>query len=341
MKRLFETLQECVEKQEDAVLVTIIASSGSTPREAGSRMVISKRGLLFGTIGGGAVEFRSQQMAADILKERKSHVKGFKLAPNQVEDLGMICGGDVVVYFQFIPWENAEILPFLEKALSLFERDEDAWIMTDITEESAWNMAVYSKSAGLISLGDMSIADVAPLLKAKAIQVELDGKKYYSEPLIRSGTVYVFGGGHVAQELVPVLSHVGFRCVVMDDRAEFASKELFPTAAGTILGDFTKISDYITITENDYVVVMTRGHAHDYTVEEQVLHSDAYYIGVIGSKTKIHAVSQRLKAAGVTEADIERVHAPIGLKIKGETPAEIAISIAGEMILLRAERNGK
>ncbi|MDD4509397.1 MAG: XdhC family protein [Oscillospiraceae bacterium] len=341
MKRLFETLQDCVHKKEDSVLVTIIASSGSTPREAGSRMVISQRGLLFGTIGGGAVEYRSQQMAVDILKEKKSHVKGFKLAPNQVEDLGMICGGDVVVYFQFISWENKENLPFLEKALNLFEKDEDAWIITDITEESAWNMAVYSQGAGLITLGDMEIPDMNPLLKTRAVQVELGEKKYYSEPLIRSGTVYVFGGGHVAQELIPVLSHVGFRCVVMDDRAEFASKELFPTADGIILGDFNKISDYITITEKDYIVVMTRGHAYDYNVEEQVLHTNACYIGVIGSKTKIRAVSDRLKKAGVSDEDIEKVYSPIGLKIKAETPAEIAISIAGEMILVRAERNGK
>ncbi len=341
MRHLFETLEECIQKKEDAVLVTIIASSGSTPREAGSRMVISQRGLLFGTIGGGEVEYRSQKMAADILKEKKSHVKGFKLAPNQVEDLGMICGGDVVVYFQFIPWENKEMLPFLEKALALFEKDEDAWIITDITEESAWSMAVYSKSAGLVTMGHMALTDATPLLKSRAIQMEVDGKKYYSEPLIRSGTVYVFGGGHVAQELVPVLSHVGFRCVVMDDRKEFVSRELFPTAAETILVDFSKISDYITITEKDYIVVMTRGHAHDYTVEAQVLHTNACYIGVIGSKNKIRAVSERLRAAGVSEEDIEKVYSPIGLSIKAETPAEIAISIAGEMILVRAERNGK
>lgn len=341
MKRLFETLQDCIQRKEDAVLVTVIASSGSTPREAGSRMVISQRGLLFGTIGGGAVEFRSQKMAADILKERKSLVKGFKLAPNQVEDLGMICGGDVVVYFQFIAWDNAEMPLFLQKASALFEKDEDAWILMDITEESAWSMAVYSESAGIIGVGGFQAEDLEPMLKTRAVQVVQGDKKYYVEPLIRSGTVYVFGGGHVAQELVPVLSHVGFRCVVMDDREEFASKKLFPTAAETILGDFNRISDYITITGNDYIVVMTRGHAHDYTVEEQVLHTNACYVGVIGSKNKIRAVSERLKAAGVSDEDIERAHSPIGLPIKAETPAEIAISIAAEMIQVRAERKGK
>lgn len=341
MRRLFETLQDCIERKEDTVLVTVIASSGSTPREAGSRMVISQRGLLFGTIGGGAVEFRSQQMAADILKEKKSHVKGFKLAPNQVEDLGMICGGSVVVYFQFIPWDNEEILPFLKKASALFEKDEDAWLLMDITQESAWSMAVYSESTGTIGVGGFRAEDLTPMLKTRAVQVEQNGKKYYAEPLIRSGTVYVFGGGHVAQELVPVLSHVGFRCVVMDDREEFASKKLFPTAAETILGDFSRIADYIKITKNDYIVVMTRGHAHDFTVEEQVLHSDACYVGVIGSKNKIRGISERLKAAGVSAEDIERAHSPIGLSIKAETPAEIAISIAGEMIQIRAERKGK
>lgn len=340
MKKLFETIKQCMESKEDAVLVTVIASSGSTPREAGSRMVISKRGLLFGTIGGGAVEYRSQQMAADILKEKKSHVKGFKLAPNQVEDLGMICGGDVVVYFQYFSPENPDILPFLNKALALFDRDEDAWIITDITDEAAWSMGVYSKSVGMVGL-DLKPDVAAPLLKTRAVQEQVGDKKYYAEPLVRSGKVVVFGGGHVAQELVPVLTHVGFRCIVMDDREEFASKKLFPTADEIILGDFSKIADYVTISENDYVVIMTRGHAHDYTVQEQMLRTNACYIGVIGSKTKIAAVSQRLREAGISQEAIDRVHSPIGMKIKGETPAEIAISIAGEMILVRAERQGK
>lgn len=340
MKKLFQTIRDCMKAGEDVVLVTIIAGSGSTPREAGARMVITKNGLVSGTIGGGAVEYRSQQIAADILKEKKSHEKGFKLKPNQVEDLGMICGGEVVVYFQYIAAEDAETLVLIEKILTLFQRDEDAWIITDISNESVWSMGAYSKSAGMIGLS-LTLEEAKPLLMNRSVQAEVEGKRYHSEPLVRSGKVIVFGGGHVAQELVPVLSHIGFRCLVMDDREEFASKKLFPTADEIILGSFEKITDSVAIEQNDYVVVMTRGHAHDYIVQEQVLRFPSTYVGVIGSRSKIAAVSAKLREAGIPRKEIERIHAPIGLAIKAETPAEIAVSIAGELIQVRAEHMGK
>ena len=136
-----------------------------------------------------------------------------------------------------------------------------------------------------------------------------------------------------------MLSHVGFRCVAMDDREEFANERLFPTAENVMLIDFEKIADYVTIKENDYVCVMTRGHAYDTTVQAQILKTPACYIGVIGSKAKKAGVYQKLYGMGFTEADTDRITSPIGLSIKAETPAEIAISIAGQMIMHRALRN--
>ena len=163
----------------------------------------------------------------------------------------------------------------------------------------------------------------------------------FAEQINTSGKVYVFGGGHVAQELVPVLAHVGFRCVVMDDRPEFTKKELFPGAEDVILGDLQKISDYMTIGENDYVCVMTRGHAYDTVVQAQVLRCRPAYCGGIGSAMKAAGVRKTLKEEyGLAEEELDLVTTPIGLNIKGETPAEIAISIAAQMILRRAELNG-
>ena len=168
-----------------------------------------------------------------------------------------------------------------------------------------------------------------------------EGKDLYIEQINTSGRVYIFGGGHVAQELVPVLHHVGFRCVVMDDREAFANKDLFPGAEEVILGDFRKISDYCTIGGEDYVCVMTRGHAYDTVVQAQVLKCRPTYCGVIGSKFKAAGVRKTLQEEyGLVEEELDLVTTPIGLNIKGETPAEIAISIAAQMILHRAERNG-
>ena len=337
MKKLFELLKQSLLEQEDVVLVTVIASSGSTPRGAGARMLVNRHGRLYGTIGGGAIEYQAQQRAADILVNKKSYLKGYKLTSGQVEDLGMICGGDVVVYFQFIDAAERRNLSLVELILSLFDRDEDAWLITDISDETAWSMGIYSKSEGAVGL-PLEPEQLKPLLASRAVQVNLGTRRYYAEPLVRAGRVIVFGGGHVAQELVPVLTHVGFRCLVMDDRPEFANRSLFPTAHEIVVGDFQRIDDYIKITENDYVVVVTRGHHFDRIVTEQVLRKKTAYVGVIGSREKIAQTKARLEEAGIPGEALERVHAPIGLPIKAETPAEIAISIAGELILVRAER---
>jgi xanthine dehydrogenase accessory factor len=337
MNGLFQTLRQCMLDGDDTVLVTVIASSGSTPRGAGARMLVGKNGRLYGTIGGGAIEYKAGQIAEEVLKEKRSFTKGYKLAPKQVEDLGMICGGDVVVYYQYIAAEDRGFLSLVERILNLLKSDEDSWLLTDITDETAWKVGVYSKSTGLAGL-ELREDELKPLLKGRSLQISAGSRKYYSEPLVRAGKVVIFGGGHIAQELVPVLAHVGFRCTVVDDREEFATRKLFPMAEEVIVGNFERVMESVVITWNDYVVIATRGHNYDFVVLEQVLRTDAYYIGMIGSRQKIASTNARLLEAGILQQAIDRVFTPIGTPIKAETPAEIAISIAGELIMVRADR---
>ena len=145
----------------------------------------------------------------------------------------------------------------------------------------------------------------------------------------------------MAQELVPVLTRTGFRCVVMDDREEFANPQVFPDAVQTIVGDLEHISDHVHITDRDYVCVMTRGHQFDYYVQKQALALKPCYLGVMGSKNKIRVVTERLLEDGFSNEEIKACHMPIGLGIHAETPQEIAVSVAAEMISVRAERLGK
>lgn len=341
MKKLFNEIYNCISQGENVVLATIVAHSGSTPRGAGARMMIRENGQIMGTIGGGAVEYKAQQLASEVLKEKRSYIKGFKLSPNQVADLGMICGGDVIVYFQFIEGNDAANIALIKKIVELCHRDEDSWIITDITDEAAWSMGVYSDSQGLLGLTGLLKDDIAPMLGNRSIITTQQGKRYYTEPLIRAGRVCIFGGGHIAQELVPVLSHLGFPCLVMDDREQFANKKLFPQAESVLIGDFGHISSSVVIRPTDYIVIMTRGHQFDYIVQVQALKSQACYIGVIGSSQKIAAVTKKLFEEGFTQKDIDRIYTPIGTSIKAESPAEIAISIAGELICVRGTHSGK
>ena len=163
-----------------------------------------------------------------------------------------------------------------------------------------------------------------------------DGSTFV-EPIVRAGRVYLFGAGHVGRALAPVLRYVGFEVTVYDNRAELANAEHFPMAHEIIVGDFCRIFEKVSLTADDYAVVMTPGHQADYEILEQVLRTPASYIGCIGSRKKVALTREKLAAAGFSQQDIDRVHAPIGLPILAETPEEIAISVAAEMIRHRAE----
>ncbi|MDK2965525.1 MULTISPECIES: XdhC/CoxI family protein [Lacrimispora] len=340
MRQLFREVLSTLLKGEDAVLVTIIASSGSTPRGTGSHMLVRQDGTTAGTIGGGAVEFKSVERAEKAIKDKCSYTHGFVLGKEQVADLGMICGGDVVVYFQYLDHEDLNFQMVCREIDKAFDRDEDSWLIMDITDETAWGMGIYNET-GFWGIGEPDEAGKAELLKNKSVQISCGGRRYYSEPLVSAGCVYIFGGGHVAQEIVPVLAHLGFKCVVFDDREEFANRTLFPAAENVITGDYQSIFNYLEIRECDYVCIMTRGHQSDYVVQRQVLTRNACYVGVIGSRKKLASIKEKLMADGISGDKIDSCHSPIGLEIYAETPAEIAISVAGELISVRAGREGR
>ena len=331
MRNMLKTIKNKLEHEQALVLVTVIASSGATPRGAGARMLIGKEGRICGTIGGGAVGYRSEQIAAKVLEEKTSLGHDFTLTKDDVQNLGMICGGACNVFFHYLSAGDTHTIMLCDEAEAEFQRGSNLWLLTDVGENG--QMGLYAEDLGFWGI---SVPEKLTLSR----HPERTGN-IFAEQINVSGRVYIFGGGHVAQELVPVLSHVGFRCVVMDDREEFTKKELFPGAEEVICGDLQNIGNYMTIGNNDYVCVMTRGHAYDTVVQAQVLRCRPTYCGVIGSAFKAAGVRKTLKQEyGLLDEELNLVTTPIGLNIKGETPAEIAISIAAQMILHRAERNG-
>ena len=151
------------------------------------------------------------------------------------------------------------------------------------------------------------------------------------------GTVYIFGGGHVSVATAELLNNIGFATVIYDDREEFVNEIRFPHADGLICSDYEDVLSKVNITEKDYVLIMTRGHECDYLVQKQILKTKAGFIGVIGSRRKLATIESKLiNDDGYTKEDTARFYAPVGLQIGAETPEEIAVSIAAELILKRA-----
>jgi xanthine dehydrogenase accessory factor len=337
MEKLFTAIHDALSRGEDLVLASIIASSGSTPRGNGAKMAVFAGGSTLGTVGGGAVEYHSILLAKKALEERAAFAHGFNLAPNETADIGMICGGQVTVYFQFFSGSDPSALTLFRHITSLFGAQKNTWLVTEIADGGARRMGVYARDTGLLFADGIPEADILPLVRARGV-LKKDEPSYYVEPLTQAGYVYVFGGGHVSQELAPVLAHVGFSVVVYEDREAFADPSLFPAAVRTVQGPFSDIGSKISITADDYVAIMTRGHQADFEVLSQALRTEACYVGVIGSRHKIATTFRRLIEAGIPEGELARIHTPIGLEIAAETPAEIAISIAAELILHRAKQ---
>ena len=153
-----------------------------------------------------------------------------------------------------------------------------------------------------------------------------------------ASTAYIFGGGHVAYALEPVLRHVDFRTVVIDDREEYANPERYPHADRTIaVENFDNAFDGIETDDDSYIIIVTRGHRGDLQVLREALKRDFAYLGMIGSRRKNELLFDTLRREGVPESKLAEVHAPIGLKIGSETPEEIAVSIVAEIIQVRSQ----
>ena len=336
MKKLWTALDRELAAGRPAVLGSIVASRGSTPRGAGARMLVCAGGETTGTIGGGAVEHRAALTAAELLEKGASRFAQYRLTPSDTADIGMICGGDVRVYFQYIDPADRRAGETLDRVLALLDSPGAAWLVTEM-DGSGWRMGTFDRAGGLRGL-DVPMERLEPLLGSRGM-LEEGATALYAEPLTRAGTVYLFGGGHVARELAHILAMTDFRVAVCDQRKQAVSRTYFPEASSLLCCPFEEALERTgPVTAEDYVVIMTPGHQGDYEVLRQALRTPARYIGCIGSRKKTAVTRERLLAEGFTGADIGRVHAPIGLPIGGETPAEVAVSVAAQLIACRSGR---
>ena len=330
MREFFRNLARNLETGRPAELVSVVSAEGSTPRGAGAMMAVFPGGKISGTIGGGNVEYACQKLAAELLEQGADALRRFQFVQGDAASLGMVCGGTVEVQFQYLPGGDPVILAVLRDLVEASGGNLDTWLLRRIEGGRV-------TATGAADRNGPRHLDAPPerlelLLGNQAVLQN----GWLAIPAVKAGRAYIFGGGHVSQALVPVLARLGFRPVVYDDREEFSNPALFPDAEQTLCGAFDHLSEAVTVTPDDYVVVMTRGHQADYEVLTQVLRSGAKYLGCIGSRRKLDLCRERLLENGYTPAEYSRLHAPIGLRIGAQTPEEIAISVAAEMIAVRA-----
>lgn len=334
MQKLFNELYRRLSSGEGAVLCSIIAASGSVPRGAGAKMLVFADGSTLGTVGGGSVELNARQKGIEILASKRNEIVPYSLNKAEVGNIGMICGGNVKVYFRHFTPADAELANSIAEQAG---KNEDSFLIYRITGEGLCDINI-AKAGGDVPSALKGI--VEPLLCGAAVYKKLDGFDLFIEPLSKKGRALIFGAGHVARALTPVLKSIGLPVYVYDSREALLSREYLNEADMLIQGDFSSLAKNADIARSDAVFVMTPGHEADYEVLAQVLLSDAHYIGCIGSRHKAAMTRERLRLAGFSQQSIDRVRCPIGFNIGAQTPAEIAISIAAELISVNSGYSG-
>ena len=162
------------------------------------------------------------------------------------------------------------------------------------------------------------------------------GMSVFLEPLRQPPQLIIFGAGHIGSALSQIGKLLDFTVTVVDNRPEFASPERLPFAATVIAEDYQKALDSLTFSDTTYAVILTHKHAHDFEILEQLIHKQFRYLGMIGSRTKVAKAFQQLRDKGIGENIIQQIHSPVGISIGANTPAEIAISIAAELVAVRS-----
>ncbi|HEV2294470.1 MAG TPA: XdhC/CoxI family protein [Tepidisphaeraceae bacterium] len=295
---LREIITRC-DAGERLALCVVVGSRGSTPQEAGAKMLVLGDGRTIGTLGGGCVEAEVRRRALELLPAGASKKLQFRLDHDYGWDDGLICGGTMDILVHLLDGQSS-VAPFARA-----------------TEELA------NGRSATIALPDPDGGE-APA---------------YVDQIEPAPRLVIAGAGHVGQALAEIAASLGFEVTIIDDRADCASSERFPRAHHRIVGNIEAELRRFPIDPHTYVVIVTRGHRHDGQALGAVLDSPAKYVGLIGSKRKVMTIFGDLLAQGAEIDALCKVHAPVGLEIGAVAVPEIALSIAAELIAVRRGRD--
>ncbi|HPZ08613.1 MAG TPA: XdhC/CoxI family protein [Candidatus Eremiobacteraeota bacterium] len=194
-----------------------------------------------------------------------------------------------------------------------------------------------SREPGLLTL------DLIPGKPASVGSICGGNLTLYLEPINMTQKLVIFGCGHVGLEVYKFAKMLDFEVTIIDDREDFANTERFPLADRIICKDFIEGVKDIKFDSDTFVLIVTKGHAHDYVVLKSILalEDEPAYIGMIGSRKKVKTLFDQLRAEGIPHEKLSNIYSPVGLDIGGDSPAEIAISILSEIIKVKYERSGR
>ena len=303
MSEALQILKE-VAATSSGALALIVERRGSAPRGVGAMLLLRSDGSCSGTVGGGSLEQQVIDALRQIFQDGQACTRSFQLVPEQD---GMPCGGSLTVLLAKL---SDNVAPVFATAAASLEAGRSCSLQVGLTDNGQANWSV-----------DLPLADTL---------------RCYSIPLQPAPHLLICGAGHIGQALAPMAVTTGFKVTVLDDREKLLGSDRFLAPVETVcVAGFKGCLQCQQITPVTSVLIVTYGHQHDRIVLDQALATAAGYIGMVGSRRKREELFSSLRAAGVSDAELERVHCPVGLSINAETPAEIAVSILAELIAVR------
>ncbi len=317
------------------VEAVLLASKGSTPRTAGARLLAFADGRSAGSVGGGRSEAETLEAARRLAAEPEALALELHFSLVGVTDMDMICGGELSVLLHRID-PTPEVLATHARAAELEERGKAFNLLTRLEEAGSGRLRVLGRTATPALPQRPGPQSLFPTLERTT------GGLTLVSPFAGARRIFLFGGGHVSLALAGLAHTLGYRVVVLEDRAEFLAGDRFPHASRLVLSDQATPTLTNALVEHepgrsDAAVILTRGHSHDREALRAVLGFPFGYIGMIGSRSKRDAVYALLRKEGVADEALAAVHCPVGLNIGAQTPEEIAVSITAELIACRGE----
>jgi xanthine dehydrogenase accessory factor len=332
-------IDEWMAKGKPFASVTVANTWGSAPRPIGTMMFINSEMDMLGSVSGGCVEGTVVRESAEVVETGKPKFLRFGVSDDDAWSVGLTCGGTIEVFVErFIGFDDPEMWQQLRGCLA---SNQSCVVLMKLHSDSSHYLFVKPN-------GEMfGTSPHAKVLKDKALEayherksqvVEVEGEQWLVRVFARKPQLFVVGAAHASAEVVHLAHWMGFETIVIDPRGIFAQKTHFSTMPDKMYEEYPAdvLSEY-TLDEYSFGIVM----AHDPKIDDQALHiflkSKIAYIGALSSKQSNVKRRERLTAAGYSEADIARVHAPVGLPIKSKTAREIALSIVAEIVKVKNE----
>ncbi|MFC2104378.1 XdhC family protein [Bacteroidota bacterium] len=312
---IWSFIKKEISDNNNIVLITVVERNGSSPGVVGFKMAVSETSAMTGSIGGGVMEYNMVELAKKtaISGEQTSFIKKQIHNPDAGKDKsGLICSGEQT--HAFIPINNSNV-DIINNILSILDKGK--------------NGALTLSQDGLSFDKDKTFSE-----NIKFQFIDDNGWKYQEQIGIKP-SLYIFGAGHVSIPISQIFRVLDFTVMVYDNRDELSTFENNQYAHSKEIIDFKKVSDLVPEGEDSYAVIMTVGHKSDELILEQLAPKKLKYLGMIGSKNKVKNIFESLKNKGVSEDDLAKVDAPIGISINSKTTPEIAISIAAKVIQVK------